>query len=337
MSLEEQEKLVEKKINEIAKKFDSKINALVREFAVGSGLEVNKDMAVLNKEVLKELKDSGLIELYEFMLKIIEQITVKNISYYANISSIENDIRKSQSVKFVTDTLAKNLTGGTLQSVLAERITNLIKPYILSGGDYKTTVDVLRNILPKELQRYTYQITKGVFSVYDGAIQNTLKQKYNPKSGKYIGGLIDSSRPFCIHMKEKYGSRPITEDELKNTVLPAFLKADPKKYNDILLHSNGNNEVYTAAALWAGYSTISAKYYNDEPILIILDPSRIRLKGVVGSRSGGYKGKSITTPTGTVKFAGLSADEKKTPKGHPDHMSTKNKVPQGWSGTPRTT
>ncbi len=236
MSLEEQEKIVEKKINEIVKKFDSKINSLIRGFAVGSGLEVNKDLAVLNKEVLKELKDSGLVELYDFMLKIIEQITLKNISYYSNISSIENDIRKSQSVNFVKDTLAKNLTGDTLQSVLAERITNLIKPYILSGGDYKTTVDVLRNILPKELQRYTYQITKGVFSVYDGAIQNTLKQKYNPKSGKYLGGLIDNSRPFCIHMKEKYGSRPITEDELKKDLDEYCPKGIP---SETLIEING--------------------------------------------------------------------------------------------------
>ena len=55
MSLEEQEKIVEKKINEIVKKFDSKINSLIRGFAFGSGLEINKDLAVLNKEVLKEL------------------------------------------------------------------------------------------------------------------------------------------------------------------------------------------------------------------------------------------------------------------------------------------
>jgi hypothetical protein len=229
MDFEKLDKELEKKIEEIAKKFDKRLKELIKEFSVQGGLEVNSKLTQLSKEILKELKNAGISDLYIYMSAILENITTNNVDYYSKLSGAKDAIMKSDSAKFVSDTLKKNLIGSGLETILAEKISNSIKPYILSGADFKTTSDILSKTIPKEISRYTNQITKGAFSVYDGAIQNTLKQKYNPKKGKYIGGLIESSRPFCIHMKDKYGSRDITIDDLQkdlNEYCPKGIPSD---------------------------------------------------------------------------------------------------------------
>ena len=48
------------RIEKIAKKFNQNINRLIKEFAVDGGLEVNRDLSILNKRILKELKESGI-------------------------------------------------------------------------------------------------------------------------------------------------------------------------------------------------------------------------------------------------------------------------------------
>lgn len=185
----------------------------------------------MTKEVIKELRDSGIDDLYDHILSVIAKVSNNNIQYYSDISSMRTLIDKSTSVKFVLDNLKKNLVGTGMETILAERISNTIKPYILSNADFRTTTEILSKVLPTELMRYTSQITKGIYSVYDGAIQNTLKQKYNPKKGVYIGDLRESSRPFCIHMRDKYGNREITIDELQGDLdeyCPKGIPSDKK-------------------------------------------------------------------------------------------------------------
>jgi len=231
IDFEDEEKIIEKKIEQISKKFDKKINSLIKEFAVSGNLEINKDITFLTKEVIKELRDSGIDDLYDHILSVIAKVSNNNIQYYSDISSMRTLIDKSTSVKFVLDNLKKNLVGTGMETILAERISNTIKPYILSNADFRTTTEILSKVLPTELMRYTSQITKGIYSVYDGAIQNTLKQKYNPKKGVYIGDLRESSRPFCIHMRDKYGNREITIDELQGDLdeyCPKGIPSDKK-------------------------------------------------------------------------------------------------------------
>ncbi len=143
-----------------------------------------------------------------------------------------------------------------------------------------------------------------------------------------------------VHM-EIHTGRVVEYKDLINKILPKWEKANPaeakKMRSDHKL--SGKNAHYTAAALWAGYSTVATPYTNssNEPILIVLDPSRIRTRGIVGSRGGGYKGKTVKTPTGNVKFPGLTPEEIKVPKSDPLHIPVKGQMPQGWTGTPRTT
>ena len=52
LDYDELEKVLEKKIDKISKEFNKRINALIKEFAVGGGLEVNRDITLLNKKII---------------------------------------------------------------------------------------------------------------------------------------------------------------------------------------------------------------------------------------------------------------------------------------------
>jgi hypothetical protein len=64
-------------------------------------------------------------------------------------------------------------------------------------------------------------VAKDAIMQYDGLIQEELRQKFKPTSGRYIGSLIEDSRPFCDHMKDKFANRPVSITQLQ-TALDEF-------------------------------------------------------------------------------------------------------------------
>lgn len=141
----------------------------------------------------------------------------------------------------------------------------------------------------------------------------------------------------AIVVIEAHLGRCIDHDELNNTVVPAYKKANPAEAKKLSSTNLGSAAVKAAAALWAGYSTITDKYYGGDPIAVIIDPARIRMKSVVNGQNKGNKGLSIKTINGTVKSPDLTPDEKNIPKTSPNYMPLhKNKKPNGWNGAPRT-
>lgn len=142
--------------------------------------------------------------------------------------------------------------------------------------------------------------------------------------GSYVAGAI-------VQM-EVHTGRTVHHDELTRTIIPQWRAANPALAKK-LRYSSINAE-YTAAALWAGYSTITMNYHGGQPALCILDPSRIRMKAAVDPK---HKGLTLKTLQGTVKSPDLTTDEKNTPSHHHDYVKLKRgNVAQGYTGQART-
>lgn len=157
----------------------------------------------------------------------------------------------------------------------------------------------------------------GVYTVVNGA-------KSVPSN--YVSG--------AVAQMEVHTGKVIDHDDLRHRVIPAWTRTNPaeaKRLTTNRVHSSVEAR-YTAAALWAGYSTIAVDYGGSNPTLIILDPSRIRLKSMV---DGNHNGITLKTTSGNVTSTTLSSSEKATPVGHVDWIPVKNGVPQGWSGNAR--
>lgn len=50
------------------------------------------------------------------------------------------------------------------------------------------------------LQAYSGQVAQDSIYNYQGTIQNIIAKEYDLKSFIYVGGLIKTSRPFCVHL-----------------------------------------------------------------------------------------------------------------------------------------
>ena len=137
---------------------------------------------------------------------------------------------------------------------------------------------------------------------------------------------------------EVHTGRTIDHKELEKTILPQWEKANPAEAAQLRYSSNNGN--LTAAALWAGYTCITHKYYGSEPFVVVLDPARVRITGVVDGKSSKYAGSTVktnTVPAGTVTFKKLTKDEIHIPTTSPEHISIGSRsLPKGWSGQPTT-
>ncbi len=140
-----------------------------------------------------------------------------------------------------------------------------------------------------------------------------------------------------IVQAEVHTGRVIDHKELENTVMPQWAAANPAEARK--LGRGINNGKLAAAALWAGYSSIMTPYTNgnNEPIIIVLDPSRFRITTVSDSKGKKYAGKTLNTNAGPVTFPKLTKDEIAVPTSDPGYVPVSRGRPKGWSGPPRTT
>lgn len=224
---------------------------------------------------------------------------------------------------------------------------------------YDSTVVPPKEVYDEARQNPDLNYARAFNMAYDGPT-GTITTAYHATSSSYLKAIlstglrsghtnafghgiysfvngIDNMKPsgYASHdhivQVELHTGRIVEYDDLQNNILPKWKQANPSQ-SAILNHASK----LTAAALWAGYSTISHKYYSNEPIMVILDPARIRIKKVTDGSGNKFKGLSVKLQSGTVSFKDATAEEKNTPKTHEDYMPLKRHKPQGFSGTPRT-
>lgn len=154
----------------------------------------------------------------------------------------------------------------------------------------------------------------GIYTVVNGT--SSVPSAYN-------GGAL-------VQM-EAHTGRVIDYYELKNKILPAWKAANPAEWQQ--MRGSSVEGHMTAAALWAGYSSIAVDYSTGNPTLVIVDPARVRVTSVTDG-----KGKGITVKAlhGNVTSQTLTKDEVTTPKGNVHYVPVKNGVPQGFNGNART-
>ena len=130
----------------------------------------------------------------------------------------EERLKNNQiAAEFAVDETFKRLKRDGFTSLTLDKIRDEIYSIILTNSPYKELSD---SLFPSD--SYTNliieEITPDTFSFYNGAIQNTIKQKYNSTKGVYLNSLTETSRPFCIHMKETYGNKDITIEQLQKSL-----------------------------------------------------------------------------------------------------------------------
>ena len=175
----------------------------------------NKELTQLTlniqAEILKSIDKTGYyegIKQYKSTLTTVERIIVEQ---YAEITGVavgevvfNNKFRNN-----VLKSLDNHLLGRAFLADIVQPMRDVIVQQALLGLDYEQATKIIsdyidKNGLQKKLKRVQAgQVGRDILNQYDGAIQNEIRKKYDFDGFRYIGGLVEDSRPVCTKLSEK--------------------------------------------------------------------------------------------------------------------------------------
>lgn len=203
-------------IGKVSKDFYQKLVDYIIKYSNKGRLEYDISLSQVEDDIKKILIESGYKSRTDNFIDSLSVIEDMNIQKY-QLFGLKKVIDTSERLSLAKDIITRNLKGiGADQNIIA-KIADLIRVQIINGSTYKELKDILHeNIIKNSIPiRYVNQISIDTLTEYNGAIQADIIDNFNPKGFYYVGDLIEGSRPFCEHMKEKYGTRLITFKELK--------------------------------------------------------------------------------------------------------------------------
>lgn len=127
------------------------------------------------------------------------------------VPTIANEILAQKKREAVVDLL--NSTDQYLQNPMRQALSNAVT----SGASRKDVIDVFRLLIEGDadtvgrLERATRQIVSDTFALSDRAVTNAVAEQLDVKWFRYVGGLMDTTRPFCKARNGKYFSKAEVE------------------------------------------------------------------------------------------------------------------------------
>lgn len=168
-------------------------------------------LSTLESEIKKLIDKSGYIQSANEFLGNATTIKTEMAKSYGG-KEIKTLFEKSERFKFFTEYAENQITKDGLKNEVIKKIADKIR--VASFSDYdidsiKTLVKSTSDILP----RYVNQVSIDTLSQIHGTLQNEIKEKYNPKKGRWIGSEIATTRPFCKHLLDL--KNPISYNDLQ--------------------------------------------------------------------------------------------------------------------------
>lgn len=206
-----------KEVDKVNKKLLSTIVSYISEFVVDGKLDTSlSNVAKIKTFLIDALKKSGYVKATTEYLKLVDKIKELNASYYKG-----EDINISKSltnmlVKDSEDLINNVLRGDELVRNIIEPLNKTLTNQIVLKSDFKEAYRVLDNVFNQQevLPNYIKNVAYDVMLQHDGTINNIVKVDHDLRYFYYIGSKIEPTRPFCSHIKDTYGSKPISEAQL---------------------------------------------------------------------------------------------------------------------------
>jgi len=237
------------------------------EFDVAKGSLVRNQASTrllnqLEKEINQQFETPKYKKSISGYLESIYDIEQKNIDFQSDFNDLEVAVsRLSPARKLVYDQTQHYLKGAGLNQNYIQPAKFLMMQNVAQGSSLKNAKRLIQKwdqgkISPSEtfgrntpnLQRYANQLTYDTNYQYNGTINKIIADEYNLTHFIYVGGLIQDSRPLCIHLVER--DEPIPFDEID-----ALIKEYPKgtiagtNKDNFIIYRGGYNCQHLAVAV----------------------------------------------------------------------------------------
>jgi hypothetical protein len=220
------------KIPSTEKKIFDKVLELTKDLEVKNGRITNSikninSIGKLLKEVESIIVNKEYVKDVDSMLKVFDEIEGLQKNYFSSLAvdvgrnkllgAIKND-----AINYTVD----QLTEAGIRAEFGEGLKNILQTNIRSGGSYADLTDQLREYvkggkdadgkpIPGKLQRYTRGAVTDALNQYSASYNETVASGLNWKWRMYTGSLIETSRPWCVHM---IGKKYVHESELSTVI-----------------------------------------------------------------------------------------------------------------------
>lgn len=208
----------------------------------------NKALLSQLEGIIREaLKESGYTKAMDSYFAGFPAVLQWTEDYYQKQGiSLTPMLGDAKTYNEIQEKVINDLRGAGANKEIIKPLADLIRQGAFLGSSFQDAADSLKNVLiEKNLPtRYVEQITKGALMMYDGAIQDEIKVRTKATHFYYVASIIETSRPFCVHMKDKYGSGKISFKELEkdlNEYCPAGLPSQ-----DVITYTTVSGEKKTA-------------------------------------------------------------------------------------------
>ena len=207
-----------KEIEKINKKLFSIIISHISDFVIDGKFDTSlSNVAKIKTFLIDALKKSGYVKATNEYMKVVDTIKEINTKWYnkenINISKSFDNLL----VKNSEDAINNILRGGELIRNIVEPLNKSLTSGLILKSDFKETYRNLDNIINDKriIPSYIENVAYDVMLEHDGTINNVVKVEHKLKYMYWIGSEIESTRPICSHIKDKYGSKAISEDQMQ--------------------------------------------------------------------------------------------------------------------------
>ena len=191
---------IEEEIKRLDIHNDGKIRTTARNLSILASIRNKINRVLVTDEYRADVKK---------FVESFNEITKLQVEYWKSIEPKfkPRQILKALRKQAVSDTVNKLMESG-IGVGIGDRVTDLIRTSITTGGSYKKLASQLRTgLLGVEqngfLDKYAKQVTIDSLNQYSAQYNNVVASDLGYTWFKYDNTLIDTSRPFCQSMREE--------------------------------------------------------------------------------------------------------------------------------------
>jgi len=207
-------------------------------------IEFSKDLEIKNGQITNVVKNQAILRKMLSKIKVIldsdqyrnevtkiqkafDVVESMQNNYFSSLTTSFSPKKAFEAVKTsAVDYTVGRLTDQGVSTVFTFEMEDILRQNISSGGSLADFTDQIRNYvkggvapdgtkIPGRLQRYAGQIATDSLNQFAANYNEAITSDLNWKWRMYTGSLIETSRPWCVHMVDK---KYVHESELETVI-----------------------------------------------------------------------------------------------------------------------
>lgn len=182
------------------------------------------DLAGLEDMLYEEIKNSEYQQQLKNYLALFTQLSLAISQQQAEINQLKvdeiNELWDNDKTRIVIqDKVLHDLGTQGMKDVFVKGIAEAVRNTNYYSMDIETAIQTIKTTIVDNgyTNRYLQQTVMDSLSQYDGAMNKRIGEIYEFENFLYIGNTIETSRPFCVHLRDDLGGR-FTKEQLKTAL-----------------------------------------------------------------------------------------------------------------------